>query len=45
MDNTEQVNGPKKKKINDFILTFLWIGGLIAALVLLKYFMSAFHLI
>lgn len=45
MENTEQVNGPKKKKTNDFVLTFVGIGALIVALVLLKYLMNAFHVI
>jgi len=44
MENQEQANVPKKKKINDFVLLFMGIVGLIAALMLLKYLMSAFHL-
>lgn len=44
MENKEQVKEPKKK-INDFILTFLWIAGLIGGLLLLKYLMSAMHVL
>jgi hypothetical protein len=39
-----EANEPKKKGMNDFVLTFLWIGGLIGGLMLLKYLMSALHL-
>lgn len=44
MENKIQANEPKKKRMNDFVLTFLAIGGLIVALVLLKYAMSALRL-
>jgi len=45
MENKEQANVPKKKKMNDFVLTFLGIAALIAALVLLKYLMGAMHVV
>lgn len=44
MENKIQTNEPNKKTAKDFILLFIVIGGLIAALVLLKYAMNAFHI-
>lgn len=44
MENQDIAKAPKKKKMNDFVLTFLGIAGLISALVLLKYLMGALHL-
>lgn len=44
MENHIQANEPKKKKMNDFVVTFLAIGGLIVVLMLLKYAISALHL-
>jgi hypothetical protein len=45
METKEQANVPKKKKMNDFVLTFLGIAALIAALFLLKYIIHAMQLI
>lgn len=45
MENQNIAKDPKKKKMNDFVLTFLGIGALIAALVLLKYLLGALHLV
>ncbi len=45
MENLDHTKEPKKKKMNDFVLTFLGIAALITALVLLKYLMNAFHMI
>jgi len=45
MENQIQANEPKKKKINDFIVTFIGIAVFVLALVFLKYAMGAFHLI
>lgn len=45
METKEQANVPKKKKLNDFVLTFIGIAGLIAALFLLKYLIHAMQLI
>lgn len=44
MENKIQANEPNKKTTKDFIMLFVVIGGLIAALILLKYAMNAFHL-
>lgn len=38
-------NEPKKKKMNDFVVLALGLVAFIAALLLLKYAMGAFHLI
>lgn len=45
MENQEMDVDQKKKTANDFIKFFLAIGGLIGALILLKYLMSAFHIL
>lgn len=45
METKEQANEPKKKKMNDFVLTFVGIAALITALLLLKYLIHALHLI
>lgn len=45
MENIEKANEPKKKKMNDFVITLLGITALIVALVLLKYLMSVMHVI
>ena len=46
MEQTNKLNEePKQKTSKDFMLLFLAIGGLIAALVVLKYAISALHLL
>lgn len=45
METKEQANEPKKKKMNDFVMTFVGIAALITALALLKYLIHALHLI
>lgn len=45
METKEQAKEPKKKKMNDFVLTFLGIAALIAALFLVKYLIHAMQLI
>lgn len=45
METQNTLNEPKKKKINDFVLTFIGIGALIAVLMLLKYIMSTLQVI
>ncbi len=45
MENKNQVSEPKKKKINDFVKLALGLIIFVAALLLLKYAMVAFHLI
>jgi hypothetical protein len=45
METQEQANPPKKKKMNDFVMTFVGIAALITALLLLKYLIHAMHLI
>lgn len=45
METKEQANVPKKKKMNDFVMTFVGIAALIAALFLLKYIIHAMQLI
>ncbi|MBW8324580.1 MAG: hypothetical protein K0M50_07445 [Prolixibacteraceae bacterium] len=45
MENQNMANEPKKKKMNDFVVLALGLVAFIAALLLLKYAMGAFHLI
>ncbi len=45
MENQNLANEPKKKKMNDFVVLALGLVAFIAALLLLKYAMGAFHLI
>jgi len=45
METKEQANVPKKKKMNDFVMTFVGIAALITALFLLKYIIHAMQLI
>jgi hypothetical protein len=45
MENLSQASTPKKKKMNDFLKLGLGLLIFIAALLLLKYVMGAFHLI
>jgi flagellar basal body-associated protein FliL len=47
MENKIQANEnePKKKKMNDFVVLALAAVAFVAALMLLKYVMGAFHVI
>ena len=44
MEDQNITKKPKKKILNDVVITFLGIGALITVLVLLKYILGAFHL-
>lgn len=45
MENNIGAKEPKKKKMNDFVLTFVGIAAFIVALILIKYALHALHLI
>ena len=44
MEDQIHTEEPKRKTGKDFLMLFLAIGGLIAVLLILKYAISAFHL-
>lgn len=44
MEQNNSIEEPKKKTTKDFIVLFLAIGGLIVGLLILKYAMSALHM-
>ncbi|MDP2336776.1 MAG: hypothetical protein Q8N05_10070 [Bacteroidota bacterium] len=45
MENNDVPDGPKRKTSKDFILLFLALAGLVAALLLIKFAIGALHLI